>query len=188
MLDNPITVSDELPDDFGSYWIYIDKDGNVDFENTKSNTSHGWFKKLHDKECYKTVIAGLENQPTINWNGLESEFGFFDVKNIAKVAYEKRFDQVYFLNILSTFQIINDKKYSLEDIKKAFNAGCSYTIGSHENFKQIYPDLKEYIKMASQPKIFDIEIERELLLQAYGHGDYSQPKITNNSIKIIKKL
>ena len=47
---------------------------------------------------------------------------------------------------LSTLkQILSQSTPLIPEIKKAFNAGCSYTIGSHENFKQIHPNKKEYI-------------------------------------------
>lgn len=38
------------------------------------------------------------------------------------------------------------KEEIIKEIKKAFRAGCAYTIGSHKDFKQIHPNESEYIK------------------------------------------
>lgn len=89
-------------------------------------------------------------------------------------------------------KINKDKLYSLEDIKKAFNAGSNYTIGSHIDFKQTYLNLDEYIQSLESEMVWDIEIEMEIYKNSKVYDqpdtllDNPIPKILNNSIKITK--
>ena len=135
-------------------------------------------------------IAGLPKFPYIDFNGFEEQLG---IVNVEKLAYEyystneyyKVADAFHWANGFKAAQKLNEKKFSLEDIKKAFKEGLSYTTTKH------YHDYSEdlFINSLSQPKVFDIEVEMEQYTQNY-HKDiwYDRPKITNNSIKIIKVL
>lgn len=139
-------------------------------------------------EC-KKVIAGLPKFPSIDFNGFEEQLGIIDVNKLAKEKCKEiddfGFSEKGFIEGFKTAQKLNEKKFSLEDIKKAFKEGLSYTTTKH------YHDYSEdlFINSLSQPKVFDIEVEMEQYTQNY-HKDiwYDRPKITNNSIKIIKVL
>lgn len=53
---------------------------------------------------------------------------------------ERQYAQIEILE-----EILSQSTPLIPEIEKAFYAGCSYTIGSHENFKQTHPNKKEYI-------------------------------------------
>lgn len=105
-----------------------------------------------------------------------------------------------FKESFTKFQSLNDKKFSLEDIKAAIDFGKNIRGEKsfiNDNFGSPYIDYEdttdetiEFIQSLQQPKVFEIEIELETINQDYRFevGQVIQPKIKNNSIKIIKKL
>ena len=72
---------------------------------------------------------------------------------ISKTTIQKRIEELEGL-MLNKWQqdelrrlriLISQSTPLIPEIKKAFNAGCAYTIGSYKDFKQIHPDKKNYI-------------------------------------------
>lgn len=45
-----------------------------------------------------------------------------------------------------TLNFPQEKLYTKKDLEKAFNQGCTYTIGSHELFKQTHLNFEEWFK------------------------------------------
>jgi hypothetical protein len=82
----------------------------------------------------------------------------------------------------------------LEEAKLIWFAGQKYWETSRDSitFDELVERRKELLQ--SQPKVFDIEVQMEYWKEStiYDQPDKSldnpKPKITNNSIKIIKKL
>lgn len=125
-------------------------------------------------EIFK-IIAGIEGLPSINWNGLEKEFGWVDVDKLAKELDKTKYrnfrreytlKETYegiedgFIEGFKKAQSLNKKKFSLEDMVDAVNMA---------KYEDMHGD--DIIQSLQQPKVFDIEIE-----------------ITNNSIKILRKV
>lgn len=205
MLDTPIIVSDNT--------LLEENDFFVGYPNYNKIFQWNMGTGIHEgKSVYaKKIIAGIEGLPRIDWNGLEEEFGWVDVEKLAEEQYPYQKTPVSnyaqdlnsdkkigFIKGFKKAQSLNDKKFSLEDMKKAVFKVYKNGIRSPKEGKQSFNEiLNEIIQSLQQPKVLDIEVEMEC---AYGDecpskGDYLkqhlckiQPKITNNSIKIIKKL
>jgi hypothetical protein len=64
----------------------------------------------------------------------------WSLSNISESYIPKHEAQIYALK-----QILSQSTPLIPEIKKAFDAGNSYCIGSHELFEQTYPNKKEYI-------------------------------------------
>lgn len=159
MLDNPIIVSDERDSGKLAY--------NPETFKVQFFASH----PKYDEDGLK-IIAGLPDLPSIDWNSLEEEFGWVDVEKIyptnqgglmsmaTLIQYNNSLKQEGFKKA----QSLNEKKFSLEDMKYIFECGRNYQNNAEITFK-------ESMNYIQQPKVFSIEVEKE-----------------NNSIKIIRKL
>lgn len=220
MLDTPLIVSDEEIKEGDSIWYkdFVNQIGEAGEDNL-------------DKNHFSKIIAGIEGLPSIDWNGLEEEFGWVDVEISSLCYYDRRnpdfsikeeygydreeientgdfarkgcaCDNCFYGRSLLTEQIIklkslNEKKFSLEDIQKAIEIGETSIIlngrGSYLESKQI---KVSFIQSLQQPKVFDIEIKIEDRKQVSSsekgflkeNVNYNKPIITNNSIKILRKL
>lgn len=197
MLDNPIIVSDEeIKEGDKCYHIDLNK-GEIDtvYDKTKYHT---WTDNGVDKDrMFRKIIAGLPGLPQINWNGLESKFGYVDVEKIStdmgnEFYIYRNYD--FENGVRKGFkkaQELNDKKFSLEDIENAFYAkeNASY------KEKQIF--FEEFIQSISRSKAFSIEVEMESCSDCHLNEGYMSspnccrqltPKIIDCKIKITKKL
>lgn len=155
MLDTPIIVSDESPK-AGDYTITYP---NFDVVQLNQSTC-----VMYDEK----IIAGIEGLPSINWNGLEEEFGWIDVEKIIIEHIEnncRNFDgspamdeQTFYEGAKWGFkkaQSLNDKKFSLEDMRKAYREGFKQRVEPKTNNAEIF------FNSFQQPKVFDIEVEME---------------------------
>lgn len=218
LLDTPIIVSDEEIKE-GDWYVrlqhIIGKDTDLEFNididifqrktssrNKELFISEGWINGIKNglqHNCNlihcKKIIAGIEGLPSIDWNGLEEEFGWVDY---TLKEFEEERNKVYeetgsltactivdrgislgFKKALS----LNEKKFSLEDMFKCFQAGIDY----EKEGSILQPDAHGYIQSLQQPKVFDIEVGT-FLEGGFHTIPTIKPKITNNSIKILKKL
>ncbi len=196
-----------------NYRLIILEQGNIivsDEEIKKNDWKYCSIQKKpkrqgEDKQCIcdsKKIIAGLKNQPTIDYNGLEEKFGIIDIEKLAKETTKKyineREKQTAYLEFIEGFkkaQSLNDKKFSLEDVigamRHIFNQEVFYGKTIEETLKMRDKSMFDYIKFLQQPKVFDIEVEMECLNHIPNDSHTcvnKQPKITNNSIKITKVL
>lgn len=183
--DNPIIVSDEEIKD-GECCINIQNGVN-------ENNIHYAIKEDCNTDatnCHK-IIAGLDNLPEIDFNGLEEEFGIVDVENMVnKIDTPDHLDYFSFdrgfINGFKTAQSLNEKKYSLEEMKEAMLFAFD-TFSEQLSRNEVEKCIGLYL---NNSKVFDIEIEMEpvylsiLKEKVLGY----KPKIINNKIKILKKL
>lgn len=80
--------------------------------------------------------------------------------------------------------LVGDKKFTKDDIKKAFRAGGAHTLGSHKEFTQTHLNEKEYVRSLEQ-KEWDVEIIMERVLDGYEIVN-SNPKVKGSGGKIPK--
>lgn len=184
MLDNPILVSSE---DIKTGDFCYNPRTKEFFNVPDENYVTGLNKNIDDFK----IIAGIPELPSIDLSSLLEEdckkIGWIDVEKLAALSslIEEILPDAHYRGYkegFKTAQSLNEMKFSLQDIAIAFEAGRTFEVSGRESLNQI-----EYLQSISQPKIFDIELEME---NDYEEpvGDILRPKITNNSIKIIKLL
>ena len=159
------------------------------------------FSSLSAEDCSKIGLVGLADVESFI-----DEFEFASIfkelpkgksvesnprDTVSKNSLRKEAFKYYSIGVRETLkkvQQLNEKKFSLEDIRKAFREGLSYT--THKHYHDFSEDL--YVQSLQQPKIFDIEVEMEEAEEydiVYGHKDkFPRPLITNSQIKITKIL
>lgn len=218
LLENPIIVCDDLDgakyvyekQSRGCFVREVSNDSfrNIDFfkqENAIHNSGH------------QNVLTSFPMLPNIDWIGLESEFGYIDIHKLVEDLYPRILGVSidFFNNVrrgehlslakesIREYKRLNDTSFTLQDIEVAFNAGMSYGVYIRGGSGDIRDDVdwEDYSKSLTQPKVFDIEIEMEYKDGFNYWYDYTpmiadankipfalRPKITNNKIKITKKL
>lgn len=196
MLDNPIIVSDEKIRDLRTV--------NGRWHIEKQSIINQFPDYLTDLSECQLIIAGLPNLPSINWNGLEEEFGWIDVWKLAENRFSwmeyGNYQDHYIEGYIEGFKKakeLNEKKFSLEDMREAYNQGMKNQTIALEG-KTYDRNFEVLTQSLQQPKVFDIEIETEyqdftgrwypVPSVAQMRNCSLRPKITNNQIKIIKKL
>ena len=183
MLDTPIIVSDEEIKE-GSKYLDELFQISIAFKNRA-----GFYKDS------KKIIAGLPELPSIDFNRFEEQLGIVDVEKLSiehcKPDYDKfggeleYVERQYWIRGFQAAQKLNEKKFSLEDIKRLQQAILC-------NHKDAIMDDEYGVNFLSQPKVFDIEVEMEAKSRERKYSDNSWvdsdyiPKITNNRIKITK--
>jgi len=140
------------------------------------------------------------NLPSINYNGFEEKFGAVNIEKLARdyalnnfrIEDEEEHNDAInsLINFCKKAQSLNDKKFSLEDMREAMKYASSHLSSMNGINKHL-----DYI--TQQPKVFDIEVEMEAVGTSVAQGfnmenissDFKLvPKIKNNQIKIIKTL
>lgn len=158
MLDNPIIVSDEEV-----------KNGDKSLRTFINDSI-----KFYGNKNYKIekIIAGTEGLPSINWNGLEEEFGWTDIERLTKEWYDsEKFQSSHIADYKSFYQgfkkaqELNEKKFSLEEVETIVRYYSKILLDAIKIEDDLSPHTlplpKEYIQ-SLQPKVFDIEIEMEM--------------------------
>lgn len=157
----------------------------------------------HEIRFCKKIIAGIPELPSIDFSLLSEEdcktIGWVDVEKLAdslvnKVLLEEgkywndqdAREPVYY-GIIEGFksaQSLNDKRFSLEDMAGLLK--YEYNNPMTGDYKTV---TKNYIQSLQQTS-WDVEVEMEEILPSNGNvHDWNkpiQPKITNNSIRIVK--
>lgn len=172
------------------------------------------------KQPFQKVIAGVSVLPSIDWSALSEEdcmkIAWFDanaycdkvlknglfIDNIKQNYSLAQLSQIYSLIYFAfeTGKTLNEKKFSLEDMKTAITAAWMFGQRQENNLSDSI-DLIIQSFSQTQPKVFDVEIEMEKVYlindkwvnyfesSFFPHlveQEKLQPKITNNSIKILK--
>ena len=196
-----IVTSDEKPE-IGE--LYID-DTNLIRRSVMGSGTY-W----DNRNSYRKVIA---QQDQIDFSALteeeQKEIGWFDYA--VEFANEIKDDGLDYntgrwYGRIEGFQkaqeLLSDRRFTLEDMRKAFNAGDNYRYYENGGFRSIPSDVldeEQYMQSLSQPKSWKIEIEtycgtQDCILfgcQKYEgckHNDLQQAKLTNGKIKILKLL
>lgn len=199
-----VLVSDEKEKVQSGIWYY-EIDNHIPVYQFTKDT-------LPDRYYLQKVLASdnpKHNLPSINYNGLEDKFGIIDVEKLAEKNFKKNTSSLnkisYEIGFEEGFEIcqsLNDKKFSLEDMENAYNAGENYGYESSpiepHYLDRVNPTFIQFIEKLQQPKIFNVEVEMETMYHSDKgdrpypdetcQGHYLQPKITNSSIKITKIL
>lgn len=117
MLETPIIVSDE--EVYRGNFAINSKNEiiQIDSRHEYPYNKYGWRK----------IIAGIEGLPSIDWNGLEEEFGWVDAETILKKQYwdtsiNLPFNQGYITGFKKALSL-NEKKFSLEEARLIWFAG-----------------------------------------------------------------
>lgn len=161
--NNPIIVSDEEikeGDWFnrkGKYYVLRFDPGNSEYWTVSG-------KKVYASSSQK-IIAGLDNLPEIDFNGSEEDFGWVDVEKFAKEKYEyfsKNLPRTIitpkdkiegFIDGFKKAQSLNEKKFTLDDLRNAFRAGRN----NGENKTEL--NVNDFIQSLQQPKSWNVKVE-----------------------------
>jgi hypothetical protein len=208
MLPEPIIISDEEIKQ--GDWYYTKPFTNLSIRQCIDNS--------YSFEHCKKIIAGIPELPQIDFSSLSEEkckeIGYVNVVKMVKELYP--FDSVGFPTTslseriafkrgFKACQSLNEKRYSEEDMRKAFNANElrkeeSYNGGEDYEDVPMYDSFEEFIK-SLQPKSFQVEIDEEECVET-SRGilvnpqsvigapyDFKRPKLTKEGkIKVIKVL
>lgn len=182
MFPNPIVVSDEEIKE--GDWCYYPK--NKKPFKVSTYIVQDWLKK---------IIAGIPELPAIDFSALSEKdckrIGWIDVEKIADEKFpedgmhnHRYWQSLGFVEGYHYAQSLNEKKYSEKDMLLAYKEG---------SYNRVHKGFKEFIQSLSQPKVFDCLVEMGSMRlnsdgEEIGFPDMTQPKITNNSIKILKVL
>lgn len=182
-----------------------------DIWNVEANMK--WLRESNGYKCAK-VIAGIPELPRLDLSLIAGEIGYVDVEKISESvisdsewgnpldkAGEFMYDQCikYFIAGFNA----NPKKYTEKDMiefdewlryNKPANSAFNFTAVQEGGYVAKTSSLLSVWLAQKQPKVYNVEVEMEEV--EYGHvDDYSkphgfkmQPKITNNTIKVIKVL
>ena len=189
MLPNPIVVSDEQIKK-GDFIFYIHFG-----ESIISKAKMDELDNLNNPDkFFKKIIAGIEGLPTVNLSLVAERIGWVDLEKLAEqhlpfnpyltqddFAVRRR----YFEHGYKAHQSLNEKKYSEEDIVKAIEFGIETTNIFEKG------TISTFIDSLSKPKEYLVEVQTERIRYPKGDDgweDVYTPKITNNTIKILKLL
>lgn len=194
MLPQPILISDEKIKG-GDILPYVMK-----WENGYEvfNLNNGIRESKLSRAC--KIIAGIEGLPNLDLSLIADEIGWVDVLKLTESFINNRPNRtslehdlllgIGFTEGFKAAQSLNEKKYSEEDIKYAmfqvFKNGCRSPKEGREGFGEIY---NRVIQPLSKPKEYLVEVQTERTRYPKGDDgweDVYTPKITNNTIKILK--
>jgi hypothetical protein len=86
-------------------------------------------------------------------------------------------------------ELNKDKLFTVEDVKKAFNAGW---VQRHNEEGSHYKNMEILIQSLQQPTEIEVEIEMEDIIQlkkrAGGLTNMGKPKLDNNGCLILKRI
>lgn len=198
MLPQPILVSDEKI-----------KEGDYLYENISG--IFGPYEKGDVVENPKRIIAGIPELYSISYSDeasktLQERCGWVDVEKefekwentiptpIKTVLSDFALSHTYpvrgvLRNMFKAAQSINEKKFSEIDL---YDFGLYLTSMATKEHDTIRESLDCFMLSLSQPKVFDCLIEMEANTLPIDDDGLNfiglKPKITNNSIKILKVL
>lgn len=204
MLPQPILVSDEEIEE--GDWFYHPK--GIVFHATPT-----YMKGPVSSGIMKKIIAGLPELPKLDLSLIADGIELVDAYKLAYKYIQDEWSKdddtlqfgikVGFRQGFETAQSLNEKKYSEEDLKYAmfqvFKNGCRSPKEGCEGFGEIY---NRVIQSLSKPKEYQVEVEMQTL---YFDGTRwvdslpkkfidklvktkVSPKITNNTIKILRTI
>ena len=205
LLATPIIVSNDAVKE-GEWCIEVHNGPSLAPKTTPKFTDEmgntWWLRQMNmncqanDPEC-KKVIAGLPKLPSIDFNGFEEQLGIIDVNKLAKEKCKEiddfGFSEKGFIEGFKAAQKLNDKKFGEKEVTEAvskvlklWGTSCINIMG------EANIEFLAEIEMAlSKSKVFDIEIETEKGFDEKLKGEmdfFERPKITDNSVKILKVL
>lgn len=118
-----------------------------------------------------TCNCNVNPFPTINYNGLEEQFGIFDVEKLyptnkgglMSMPTRHQINNSLRQEGFKKAQKLNDKKFSLEDIKNAMK----YIIDKNTFYGDTLDDainmqkeiIENYLEILQQPKQYQVEVE-----------------------------
>lgn len=208
MLPQPILVSNEEIKE--NDWYYssqgVLQSTKSYFEDKRGLRTYYLTHELWSFLCQK-IIAGIPKLPAIDFSALSEKeckvIGWIDLEKLARDAVsasnsvDVKLVREVWKNGFETAQSLNEKKFTLSDLKSAFSH-YAFTSTSQQPYsdKELDEAFDKFVSALSRPKVFDVEIETEWykdLPPGGGFGgaapiDLERPQITNNSIKVLRLL
>ena len=200
MLPNPILVSDEEIEK--GDWFYYYSHGKFNMYMCEGVVGKSLVVQNKESSCWsdysKKIIAGIDTK--LDLSAIAEKIGWVDVE---KLAYQKfkmipsfnnglivnsdtnYFERKGWIDGFKAAQSLNEKKFSEKDVKKAILMTWDDSVDT----KNMY----DIIESISKPKEYNVEVDMEDIGnkdKVYNCSSKSEwiPKITNNTIKILRIL
>lgn len=199
------------------YWIVVSDEKITLSDTLKDNCYYLWNNQIIKREYSHHSEGKLllfsqnpeHNLPTIKFSDeVAKELGIVDVEKLAETdrlntGWEDTANLPYTSGFIRGYnQHLSDnvdKKFTLEDMRKAFQAGSNK--GAYHMKRQFqtgeltFPDFDKYIQSLTKEEYFcELEMEDsfklsdgETFMETNYHTHSKQPKITNNSV-FIKRI
>lgn len=140
-------------------------------------------KHKHNETDFDVNILASTHLPTlfIDFNGFEKDFEFHKPYDMAYKHCKKVKSNVGYYDYIEGFNAamkINEKKFTLDDMLKAFN--YSESLEASDNFDT-------FIDSISKPKMWNIDIEMKHTVDNLTNENIFVPKVLHESIKIVTK-
>lgn len=162
-----------------------------------------------DNRIVHKIIAGIPELPTIDFSLLSEEdcktIGFVNVERLAReeILYNDS-KRDWWKQGFKTSQSLNDKMFSLEDMEQCFlsarefnsmdgvvdiNVVLNFT-NDNSDLRAVHVTFEDYIQSLQQTN-WNVEVEMYACTEDYGMcaekcKGTCKPRITNNSIKVLK--
>lgn len=176
------------------------------FDSTDKEGLYPVYQRSQAPKFYsgcKKIIAGIPELPSIDFSLLSEEdyktIGYIDVEKLAYEYYTsnehyRAADAFHFSNGFKKAQSLNDKMFSLEDMREAI-AEAWNSCEDNEN-GETFTQCFNRIIQSLQQNVWDVEVEMEFVEDPSDYNSNPQkllpsifkPKITNNSIKVLRIL
>lgn len=195
ILPQPILVSDEKTV-VGNWAIEYQK-GDVVGEIVYIKDEYRLAPDIQNK-----IIAGIEGLPKLDLSAIAKKIGWVDVENLAQeyAGDEMSRDDKRLFAVLCSYgrklQSLNEKKFSEKDLygllkligQQGYYVECDGTVYANAfDGGYVVDAVKEYSESQSKPKEYNVVVEMEDKIALDGHTLIgSEPKITNNTIKILR--
>ena len=160
-IDDPYAiVNEQLADDYGWYKLSL--------KNCES-IERGYDLDELAKTIFPDKIFTTDEEHEIPVDGPPYQWGF-------KVGFQK------------ALELMNDKKFSEEDMEKAYSLGWGNSYKLSESLP--LTNLHQFIESLQQTE-WDVEIEMEQITLPFGANQFineSKPKLDENGCLILKKI
>ena len=127
------------------------------------NEEYAWYggeNKITAKTFNKIKPLSLSEVEEAIYGYNLDDLVFNEFKKQDKYTFNE-FKDIFILGFKAYQELVKNKLFTVDYMKKAFRAGGAYTLGSHEHFQQTHPDEKEFIKSLLPKTEWDVEFDEQ---------------------------
>jgi len=125
--------------------------------------TEGGGKVIAQQDQIDFSFLSKEEQKEIEWFDVE-ELALNETSDIDNSQFDRGVVYGFHKGFKKAQELLSDRRFTLEDMRKAFNAGDTYRYYENGGFRNIPSDIldeEQYIQSLSQPKSWKVELEME---------------------------